>query len=188
MTVKAWIELAANALNAGSILLAGRNSIHTWWTGIAGCLLFVDVFFGARLYADVTLQVFFVATSVLGWWRWRRRGPAGPELPIRTTPARQLLLLALAGAAVTAGYGWLLHRFTDAYAPLLDSVVLVASVAGQFLLVARRVESWWCWLLVNTIATPLYAARGLYLTAVLYAAFWVNALVSLRRWRRAVAP
>jgi nicotinamide mononucleotide transporter len=47
----------------------------------------------------------------------------------------------------------------------------------------RRVESWWCWLLVNTIAVPLYASRGLYLTAGLYVAFWVNAVVALRKWK-----
>jgi nicotinamide mononucleotide transporter len=46
------------------------------------------------------------------------------------------------------------------------------------------VENWWCWLLVNTIAMPLYASRGLFLTSGLYAAFWINALVSLLRWRR----
>ena len=31
--------------------------------------------------------------------------------------------------------------------------------------------SWWFWLLVNSIAIPLYASRGLHLTAVLYAVF-----------------
>jgi len=85
-----------------------------------------------------------------------------------------------------AGYGFLLHHFTDAYAPFLDSVVLAFSVLGQFLLTARRIENWWCWLLVNTIAVPLYAARGLTLTALLYIVFWVNAVVSLGRWRRLV--
>ena len=38
--------------------------------------------------------------------------------------------------------------------------------------------------MVNTIAVPLYASRGLTLTAVLYAGFWLNALVALRHWRR----
>lgn len=33
-------ELAANAFNAVSIVLAGRNSVHTWWTGIVCCVLF----------------------------------------------------------------------------------------------------------------------------------------------------
>jgi nicotinamide mononucleotide transporter len=176
------LELAANGCNAASILLAGRGSIHTWWLGIAGCLLFARVFLGARLYADTTLQLFFVATSVLGWWRWRR--PLGPARPIRRSDPGLLAVLGAGGVAVALGYGWLLHRFTDAYAPVLDSTVLVFSVLGQLLLVARRLETWWCWLAVNTLSVPLLASRGLLLTAGLYTLFWINALVSLRHWRR----
>jgi nicotinamide mononucleotide transporter len=183
--LKAGWELAANGFNAASILLAGRNSAHTWWTGILGCLLFAFVFFGARLYADVTLQTFFIITSILGWWNWLRGGQGG-EIPVRRTSPVFLALLTTAGILVAAAYGWLLHRFTNAYAPFLDSFILAFSVLGQFLLMGRRIENWWCWLLVNTIAVPLYAARGLHLTALLYAIFWVNAVVSLRRWNRLV--
>jgi nicotinamide mononucleotide transporter len=52
----------------------------------------------------------------------------------------------------------------------------------------RRVENWSFWLLVNTIATPLYFSRGLHLTAVLYAGFWINAVVSWRNWHKLAAP
>jgi len=62
---RGW-EIAANVLNALSIVLAGCNSVHTWWIGISGCVLFGAVFFGAKLYADVTLQAFFVGTSFIG--------------------------------------------------------------------------------------------------------------------------
>lgn len=179
---RGW-EISANALNALSILLAGCNSIHTWWTGIAGCVLFGAVFFSARLYADVTLQAFFVVTSVVGWWTWWR-GVRGEQLPVRHTRLPVVVALLFAGAAVASTYGWLLQRFTDAYAPFLDSVVLAFSVLGQFLLLGRRYETWWCWLLVNTIAVPLYVSRGLQVTAVLYAAFWINSVVALVRWRR----
>lgn len=177
------LEVAANLLNAGSILLAGRNSLHTWWTGIAGCLAFGVVFWQARLYADVTLQLFFIITSGIGWWRWQS-GADGESLPVRRTRGSAVVLLSSVGVAVALGYGALLHRFTDAYAPFLDSVILAFSALGQLLLMNRRYESWWCWLLVDTIAVPLYLARGLTLTAVLYFGFWLNAVVSLRRWRR----
>ena len=179
---RGW-EIAANVLNALSIILAGCNSVHTWWIGISGCILFGAVFFGAKLYADVTLQAFFVVTSAIGWWAWLH-GRQGAQLPVRRVQPAVAGGLFVAGAIVAAGYGWLLHRFTDAYAPFLDSVVLAFSVLGQFLLMGRRYESWWCWLVVNTIAVPLYLSRGLYVTAVLYAAFWVNAIVALVRWRR----
>jgi nicotinamide mononucleotide transporter len=177
------LEIAANAFNAGSIVLAGRNSTHTWWTGIVGCMLFASVFFQSRLYADVTLQVFFVVTSIIGWWHWSG-GHTGAELAVRRVPPSWAAVLAVAAAVVAFCYGWMLQRFTNAAAPFLDSVVLAFSVLGQFLLMGRRYENWWCWLLVNSIAVPLYASRGLYLTSALYSFFWINAIVSLRRWHR----
>ena len=61
-------ELAANTVNAISILLATLNSVHTWWTGIAGCLLFGWVFLGTQLYADATLQAFFSAAFTARKW------------------------------------------------------------------------------------------------------------------------
>jgi nicotinamide mononucleotide transporter len=181
------VEIAANFFNAASIFLAGRNSIHMWWTTIVGCVLFAYVFFNAKLYADVTLQAFFIATAGLGWWRWRH-GSSGRALPVRHSSRTLIVGGTAAGAVVTLGYGWLLYRFTDAYAPFVDSIILAFSVLGQLLLMDRRVESWWCWLLVNTIAVPLYASRGLYVTAGLYVAFWINAVVALRRWRRLAIP
>jgi nicotinamide mononucleotide transporter len=69
----------------------------------------------------------------------------------------------------------------------VDSAVLVFSVIAQLLMMQRRIENWPVWLLVNTIAVPLYASRGLYLTAVLYAGFWVNAIVSWIGWRKLAA-
>lgn len=181
------IEIAANITNAASIFLAARNSVHTWWIGILGCVLFAIVFLSTQLYADVTLQIFFVVTSIIGWKNWAL-GNAGEVLPIRRTKAKSMIWMLLAGAAVAALYGWLLHQFTNAYAPFLDSIVLAFSVLGQLLLMRRRYESWWCWLLVNSIAIPLYYTRGLTLTAMLYAAFWVNAMVALYRWRKLIIP
>lgn len=180
-------EIPANIFNAAAILLAMLNSIHTWWTSIVGCLLFGIVFFEARLYADVTLQVFFIVASIVGWWSWLH-GNRGTELPVRSLAPRAFAGLVAAALVAAAAYGWMLARFTNAYAPFIDSIVLTFSMLGQLLLVRRRYESWWCWLLVNTIAVPLYISRELYVTAVLYVAFWVNAIVALVRWRRLIRP
>lgn len=177
------LEVAANAMVSLSILLAARNSVHTWWTGIIGCALFARLFWTTQLYADVTLQLFFIAASAVGWWHWRG-GRAEGVLPIRRTPLHSLGWMLLAAVLAAVGYGALLHRFTDAYAPFADSAVLCLSVLAQLLLMRRRLETWPVWLLVNSIAVPLYASRGLNLTAVLYVAYWINALVAWRHWRR----
>ncbi|WP_313872813.1 nicotinamide mononucleotide transporter [Rugamonas sp. DEMB1] len=65
--------------------------------------------------------------------------------------------------------------------------MLVFSIIARLLLMGRRLESWPFWLLVNTISVPPYFNRGLRLTALLYAAYWLNAVVSWYFWRRQMA-
>lgn len=179
------LELAANAIMTLSIALAARNSVQTWPTGIAGCALFMVLFFQSQLYADATLQVFFIFTSILGWWQWRepKAEESRVERPIVRVRPRSLAMMSLAGLMVALGYGWVLHEFTDAYRPYVDSAALMLSVIAQFLLVRRNLETWPFWLAVNTISVALFASRGLYITAALYAAYWFNAWYGWWRWR-----
>ena len=176
------LEIAANAVMALSIVLAGRNNIHSWWLGVIGCSMLAALFYSSRLYADVALQGFFIVTCLIGWRQWT--GGGGGALPISN--ARPLLVgsMAVAGLAATAAYGLMLQAWTDAYAPFIDSAVLMFSIIAQLLLMGRRLQTWPFWLLVNTVSIPLYASRGLYLTAALYVAYWLNALASWFFWRR----
>ena len=175
-------EIATNLVYLASILLATRNSCHTWWTGIIGCLMFAWLFFQSQLYADVTLQGFFIVTSLYGWWHWLR-GQHGEPAPIKRSTLREIALWSACAVVAALGYGALLFKFTDAYAPFVDSLILTFSILAQFLLMRRRVENWWCWLIVNTIAIPVYWSRDLQLTAAFYAAYWINAWIGLARWR-----
>ncbi len=179
------LEIAANAVTAASILLAARNSVHTWWLGLIGCGLFAAVFASSQLYADATLQGFFIVTSAIGWWQWTHGHRPGAARPVSRARPRTLLWMSLAAVAVTAGYGSLLHRYTDAFMPFVDSAVLAGSVIAQCLLMQRRIDTWPAWLLVNTLSVPLFAARGLHLTAVLYALYWLNAWHGWWVWRGA---
>lgn len=177
------LEIAANGITTISIFLAGRGSVHTWWTGIIGSILFGWLFYNNQLLADVTLQAFFIMTSITGWVNWNSAKDK-PALAITQSAPKQFVIYAVAGLCVALAYGAILHRFTNAYAPFWDSTILVASVIAQLLLVRRKLETWMFWLVVNTIAVPLYFSRDLSLTGGLYAAYWVNAIVSWFLWRK----
>lgn len=129
------------------------------------------------------LQVFFIVTSVIGWRAWTGTSDRD-ALPVRRTPARERVAYGAIALATGCAWAMMLQAFTDAWAPWADSAVMVSSVLAQLLLMHRRVESWPCWLLVNSIAVPLFWSRGLYLTSLLYGLYWLNAWVALVRWRR----
>lgn len=177
------LELAANIGTVICIFLAGRNSVHTWWTGIIACILFMILFYSAKLYADVLLQVFFVGTSLIGWYGWSKFKDK-PVLKIQKTPGALLLIYGLIAVIVAFVYGQILHKFTDAYAPHIDSLVLTFSVLAQLLLMKRRLENWSVWVLVNILSVPLFWSRELYLTSVLYSVFLVHAIYAAMQWRK----
>ena len=175
------LELAANVMTAVCIFLAGRNNVHTWWTGIVACVLFGALFYGANLYADVTLQAFFIVTSAIGWRNWVKK-TNDVETPVSYANKHQVVLMIVISIVAALGYGWLLYTFTNAYAPWIDSIVLTFSIIAQLLLMTRKVQNWPLWVLVNTLSVPLYWSRGLYMTSILYAVFLVNALWSWKTW------
>ncbi len=178
------MEIAACSASTVSVLLAARNNVHTWWTAIIGCVLYGWVFYSVQLYADVSLQLFYIATSVAGWINWLK-GHHGGELRVRKTPFSRLALMFLGALIVASGYAMLLRRFTNAWWPWLDSILCVFSVVAQFMIMGRRLESWYLWLMVDTIAIPLYIARELWVTAGLFCIFWCNAWHGLYQWRKA---
>lgn len=178
------LEWSATATTALSVWLAARRHIATWPIGIVGCALFAALFGASQLYADATLQVFFIATSAMGWWQWHRA--IQPKNSLAPAPMRlsAWILLLVAGVIVTLAYGSLLVHWTDAFAPFWDSAVLTTSVVAQVLLMQGRRETWPVWIVVNTLSVPLYLSRGLDVTAGLYALFWLNAWHGWWHWRR----
>lgn len=176
------LEIFANIFNLISVFLANRNKVHTWWTGIIGTILFGFLFFEVKLYADVILQIFFIITNIYGWWMWLYGSAEKRELPISRINLRQLILFSFLAILITIGHGYLLHSLTDASFPFTDSIVLVFSIIAQFLLMKRKLESWYFWILVDAVAFPLYAAKELYLTSAIYFVFLILAVWGLLNW------
>jgi nicotinamide mononucleotide transporter len=187
MTWFTWtpLEAWANFFTVACIFLAGRNSIHTWWTGLVGSALFGIMFYNVQLYADATLQLFFLITGIYGWVMWKSKGTSvTKELEINKADRVWLSMSIGIAVVVAIGYGWMLHSFTNAYAPWIDSTVLTFSIVAQMLLMSRSIENWKVWVLVNTLSVPLFWSRELYLTSVLYGFFWVNAVWSFFNWKK----
>ena len=100
----------------------------------------------------------------------RRLGPRGRVVT--------LVALVVAWPALAL----FLRRFTDTDVPWWDAFPTAASVLGQWLLGRKYVENWPTWIVVNVVATALFAYKGLWLTVVLYAVFVVMSMIGWRAW------
>lgn len=176
-------ELLGFVTGVLNVWLVVRQRVWNWPLGIANVLLLMVLFWTAGLYADAGLQIVYVGLGLFGWWQWLFGGPGGSRLPVRRTGGAQWV--ALAGVAV-AGTGllWLLlDRVTDSTVPLADAATTLLSLLATYGQCRKQVESWWLWIVADLLYIPLYASKGLVLTAALYLVFLLLCGVGLASWR-----
>lgn len=178
------LELLGFATGATCVWLLARQNIWNWPIGIANNLLFMVLFTRSGLYADVGLQVFYVAIGLYGWWHWLHGGRDHGALKVSRTPPREAAAAALATAAGTLLVVLLLKRYTNSTVPVADATVTGLSIAAQVLMARKRLENWWIWIVANLISIGLLIYKQLFITAGLYGVFLVLCVQGLVEWTR----
>lgn len=177
-------EIAGNIFIVSSVFFAAKNNPYTWPLGIIGCALYALMFYDVKLYADVTLQIFFIITSIHGWILWKEH-QSRPPVSITNVSQKQLATFYVPLSLFLAiFYGTILHSYTDASLPFIDSFVLTLSITAQFLLIKRKLQTWYFWIAVDILSVGLYAYKDLYVTGFVYFLFLLNAFYGLYNWKK----
>jgi nicotinamide mononucleotide transporter len=182
------LEVVAVLLGLANITLLIRRSIWNYPAGIAMVAIYAYVFFGARLYSDFLLQIFFFVVQIVGWVAWsRHEAGESDQVVVERSTGRDLGWAAAGSVAGTALLGAAMARWTPAAYPFWDASVAALSVTAQLLLTWRRIENWIWWIAADVLAIGVYLAKALYLTAGLYGVFLVMAALGYRAWRKTLA-
>jgi nicotinamide mononucleotide transporter len=181
-----WYEVTGVIFGLLSVWLTVRQSVWCWPTGLVSVVAFAVLFLQIKLYADVGLQIFFFVTGVQGWYYWLYGGKHRTELPITQLTTKQILALALLLLVNVLLIGWSFSRYTDAHVPFWDAAASGASVVANLLLVRKKLESWYLWILVDVLSIGIYAYKQVWLTAGLFTIFLGLAIRGLIVWQRAL--
>jgi nicotinamide mononucleotide transporter len=179
------LEIAAFTVSVLGVWLTTRRSLWNFPFSFLSVGLYAVIFFQVKLYADMGLQGVFAVTLAYGLWQWTHSRQDGGEVLVARVSAGEWATSLGVGLAAAVVLGAVLSSHTDASLPWADSVLLAGSLIGSFWAARRKLESWWVWIVVDTLYVGLYLSKHLFLTAALYAAFVVLAIVGLQRWRLA---
>lgn len=197
-----WREVVGNLFGFASALGGMRRRVWAWPVGIIGNALLFTVFMGVwfsnpqehSLFGQAARQVFFILTSVYGWWRWNRsrrtRAPGAPAITPRwaTTAERGGYLLAWVGGVLVCqwvfaavGAGWEAPRWYY----WADAWIFVGSIVATYAMARGWTDFWLAWIAVDVVGVPLLWHSGYYPSAVLYAVYGGFVLAGFLVWRRA---
>lgn len=178
-----YLEWTGVAFGVAEVLLARVNHIALYPAGIVSVLISTYIFYGAGLYAESGLNIYYLVMSIYGWWVWqRRRGQ--PPLPVtRSGPADW----AVTALIVAGGFGVLyfcLSNYTASTVPAWDAWVSATAWAGMWLLARRKLENWILLNISNAFAIPLLVQKHLPLYTLLTIFLFLVAIQGYFSWRR----
>ena len=180
-----WIEVVAFVVSLWMVGCEMRVHPLAWPLAMLSSLMYALLFADSKLYGEASLQVFFVAMSLWGWWQWLRgRGAGGAALVVHTLSRRGAIVALVATLVAWPLAAELLMRYTDSTVPWLDALPTVGSVLGTWLLARKYIESWQAWMAVNAFSVALFGYKHLWLTVILYALFTGLSWAGLRSWRK----
>lgn len=198
-----WREIIGNGFGFASAIGGLRRRIWAWPVGIVGNILLFTVFIAATfeataqvpLFGQAGRQVFFIITSVYGWWRWRqvraaRGGSGGAAITPRWATGGErtaYLLAAVAGVLVlqwvfsVIGAGWPAPRWYF----WCDAWIFVGSILATYAMARGWTDFWLCWIAVDLVGVPLLWHSGYYPTAILFVVYGALVIWGFVVWLRA---
>lgn len=178
-----WTEVFGFVTGGFAVWYSAKVKIANFPWGLVNAIFFFALFIDAKLYADAWLQVGFFVLLVIGWVAWLKAGPNRSELPVRSTNRWHLAAVFVFIVGFTLFFRPILKGLHDPY-PTLDALTTGMSVGAQYLLSLKYIQNWGIWIAADLIYIPLYAAKGLMLTSVIYVVFLIMCFIGVRDWLR----
>lgn len=180
-------EVLGFVTGAWCVWLVARQNLWSWPIGIANNVMFLLLFATAGLYADSGLQVVYLCLALYGWWAWLYGGQDHAALRVTRMSRPTALWLGALTVLATGALFALLSHVTDSDVPMWDALTTALSLAATYGQCRKQVECWWIWMAADVIYVPLYAYKGLWLTAILYVGFFALCVNGYLSWRRSLA-
>ncbi len=199
-----WREILGNGFGFASAVGGLRRRVWAWPVGIVGNVLLFTVFIAATFEADAQVplfgqagrQVFFILTSIYGWYRWhevrKARGGSGdqPAITPRWATAKERVAYLLAAAAGVLVLQWVFSEIGAGWpAPRwyywCDAWIFVGSMVATYAMARGWNDFWLAWIAVDLVGVPLLWHSQYYPTAILFVVYGVLVVWGFFVWLKA---
>ena len=180
------LEIAAVIFAILYLVLAVRQNILCWISGIISSILYFFIMRSVGLYMEAYLQIFYVFMGFYGWSQWKKEIINKENFVVHTW-SKLHHFFALSMILILSFFsGILLSTFTDSSLPFLDALVTWGAVVATYMVAKKLLENWLYWLVVDSISIVLFISRDLWLTACLFGIYIAIIMFGFRLWSQAL--
>ncbi|MGY3055310.1 nicotinamide mononucleotide transporter [Pedobacter sp. UYEF25] len=180
-----WLEGFAVGFGVAEVLLAKRNNIWLYPTGILSVVLSMYLLLNVQLYAETLLNIYYLVMSIYGWIIWKKTKAAGAMQVSYASKNELLIAISISAFGFILLY-LILRHFTNSDVPIWDAFVSATAWAGMWLLAKRKIENWIFLNISNLVAIPLLLHKHLAMFAVLTIVLFIVAIFGFLDWKKII--
>ncbi len=177
------LEIIAVVVSIAAVSLTIMRSAWCWVMNFIAVSIYALLFFEYKLYGEVVLQFVFMGMYIYGFIQWRKGlDHVHDQLEIQNIELKRALWQCGLASIVGLIFGSVLHFMTDAAVPFLDAQLAAFSMLATYWTSQKYIATWTMWVILDIIYVGMFAYKGLYLTALLYAGFVLLAAMGWWQW------
>ena len=180
------LELVTVFVSLLWLYLEYKASIWLWPVGIILPILWIPIAWKAHLYGMLSINIYYLITSIWGWIVWLRRGSQDgeEEVPITDIPRKTLLYTLLITFALYYPLIRLSVYLPEWRIPWADALLTLSSVIGMIWMARKWRQHWLCWIVANAAGVISLLSAQDYLSTFVYAVNFVTAFFGFYKWTR----
>lgn len=183
-----WIELIAATLGIIAIYFQIKVKPFYWVISLVVSAMYIIVYFSSSLYADMSMQFYYVGMSIYGLYIWltgNNHANNKKNIPIsRIKNFKSWVIIAMITVISFFIIGYILQNFTDSNVPWWDAFTTSLSFVATWMLARKKIENWLIWIIVDATSIALYIYKQLYPTTILFILLTILAIVGYFQWKR----
>ena len=173
------IEIIAVLFSIIYVILATKQNIWCWIFSIISTILYVYIFFTAKLFAESMLYVFYLFMSAYGYYNWNKNEG---QLTVNQLSIKKNLSFIFIGTVITFFMGFYFSTYTSAEMPIIDSFTTVFSIIATYMVTKKILENWLYWIVIDLASIYIYINRDLHLTSLLFLFYTIIAVFGYFNW------
>jgi nicotinamide mononucleotide transporter len=183
------LEVMAVLFGIWSVLLARKNNILVYPTGLINTIIYVYLLYNWNLLGDMLINIYYTIMSFYGWIMWQQNENSQPKYPISvcTKNDYKFSLMFFTITIVLVSNIYIIFEKYQEWVSSIDMVVTGLFCVGMWLMAKRKLESWIFWIIGNIISIPLFLYKGYAITSFQYFIFTIIAYFAYTEWKKYLA-
>lgn len=186
-----WFEYLAVASGIISVWYSRKENVLVYPTGLVNTIIYIYISFKGHLLGEATVNFYYTIMSIIGWYMWTEKDSKQENI-LHITSSNKKEWIQQTGfflsfyIVIFFALTYFKKMFFEGVIPWADAFASATAFTAMWLMVKKKLESWYWWIATNIASIPLFFVKHYVFTSFYYLILFVMAIFGLISWAKKI--